>query len=90
MSESKPLTIQLSPEDSDRLDAEAKRLQLSPETLAMRILHTNLTHTERRIDSKNALEALNRLREIGRKQPPIDAVELARASREDLEQRGTF
>jgi uncharacterized protein YbaP (TraB family) len=33
MSESKTLTIQLSPEQSDRLEAEAKRLNLSPEAL---------------------------------------------------------
>ena len=54
MSESKTLTIQLSSEDSERLESESKRIELSPETLAMRILQTNLAHTARPIDPKNA------------------------------------
>lgn len=87
MNNSKSITINLSPEDFDRLEAEAKRLKLSLETLATRILHTNLAHTEGRIDPHEALE---RLREIGRKLPPVDTVELVRASREELEQRGIF
>lgn len=42
MSESKTLTIQLSSGDNTRLEAEAKRLNLSPDALASIILHDRL------------------------------------------------
>ncbi|NJL70000.1 MAG: hypothetical protein HC894_32060 [Microcoleus sp. SM1_3_4] len=37
------LTVQLSPEDSDRLLAEAKRRQIDPNSLAQMLLHESLT-----------------------------------------------
>ncbi|MBW4570508.1 MAG: hypothetical protein KME31_21525 [Tolypothrix carrinoi HA7290-LM1] len=77
MSESKFLNIQLSAEDRDRLQTEAIRLNVPPETLAQ----TLFIHPR---------EALLRLREIARKMPPVDAVKLARESRQELEQRGIF
>jgi len=42
MSESKFLTIQLSAEDCDRLQTEATKLNVSPETLAQTLLHNSL------------------------------------------------
>lgn len=85
MSESKNLTIQLSPEDWERLEAEADKLKLSPEATALRMLQLQLPEKTIRIDPD---EALVRLREIGRKQPPIDSVQLVREGRQELEQRG--
>lgn len=90
MSESKTITIQLSAEDSHLLEGEAKRLNLSPEALASVMLHQRLAQAKSQIKQQYALEALKRLREIGRKQIPIDAVQLARESRQELEQRGMF
>ncbi|MGI2904216.1 hypothetical protein [Tolypothrix sp. VBCCA 56010] len=87
MSESKFLTIQLSPEDRDRLQTEAIRLNVPPETLAQTLLHNSLAQVNPFIHPR---EALLRLREIARKMPPVDAVKLARESRQELEQRGIF
>jgi hypothetical protein len=87
MSESKTLTIQLSAEDSDRLEAEAKRLNVPSDVLASIMLHFCLVKMNPSID---ALAALWGLSEIRKKLPPIDAIELARESREELEQRGVF
>ncbi|MBP0013613.1 MAG: hypothetical protein J7545_04445 [Roseofilum sp. SBFL] len=39
-------------------------------------------------DRQSALKALEELREMTQNFPPVDAVEIARQSREELEQRG--
>jgi hypothetical protein len=87
MSKPKTLTIQLSAEDSERLEAEAKKRNLPLDAMAHAMLRERLAQVKPLLDQH---EALLRLREIGRKMPPIDAVQLARESREDLEQRGVF
>ena len=87
MSEPRTLTIQLSGDDSDRLEAEAKRLNVPPEALALILLQFSLAKINPSID---ALAALWRLRELTQDLPPVDAVELVRAGREELEKRGTF
>ena len=87
MSQSKTLTIKLSDEDSDRLETEARRLNLLPDELAQKILRDRLSQASSSIDPR---EALLRLREIGRKMPSVDAVQLARESRDALTQRESF
>lgn len=85
MNESKPLTIQLPQKDSDRLEAEAKRLNVPPEVLAVILLQLSLAKVN---PSINALAALWRLGELTKDVPPVDPVELIRAGREDVEKRG--
>ena len=87
MSESKTFTIQLSAEESDRLEAEAKRLNVPPDALALILLQLSLAQMNPSIDS---LAALWRLGELTKDLPPVDPVELVRAGREDLEKRGIF
>jgi hypothetical protein len=87
MSESITLTIQLSQADCDRLQSEAKRLNIPPEALASIVLQFGLAKINPSIDGLAALWGLS---EIRKKLPPIDAVKLARESREELEQRGVF
>ena len=87
MNKSKTLTIQISPEDYTRLETEAERLNLSPDTLAGVMLRDRLARVKPQIEPR---EALLCLRAIGRKLPPIDAVKLACESREELEQGGIF
>lgn len=87
MSESITLTIQLSQPDCDRLEAEAKRLNIPPEALASIVLQLGLAKINPSID---ALAALWRLRELTQDLPPVDPVELVRAGREELEKRGIF
>lgn len=87
MSQSKTLTIQLSDEDRDRLETEARRLNLLPDALARKILSDRLSQVSSSVDPR---EALLRLREIGRKMPSVDAVQLARESRDALTQRENF
>lgn len=87
MSESKTLTIQLSPEESDRLEAEAKRLNMPSDVLALILLKYSLAQANPSIDS---LATLWRLYELTKDLPPVDPVELVRVGREDLEKRGIF
>lgn len=87
MNQSKPLTIQLSDDDRERLETEARRLNLLPDALAQKILSDRLSQLKPSIDPR---EALLRLREIGRRMPPVDAVQLTRESRDALTQRESF
>lgn len=87
MSESKTFTIQLSAEESDRLEAEAQRLNVPPDALALILLQLSLAQVNPSLDS---LAALWRLGELTKDLPPVDPVELVRAGREDLEKRGIF
>lgn len=47
-------------------------------------------HEDEELRREKALEALARLREITRDLPPVDAVQIARESREELERRSDF
>ncbi|NJP10271.1 MAG: hypothetical protein HC866_13000 [Leptolyngbyaceae cyanobacterium RU_5_1] len=84
MSNPQTINVQLSPDDRDRLKAEARRRNLSVDVLASVLLHERLATVKQSI---NPDQALFQLREIGRKMPPIDALQLAQKSRRDLEQR---
>jgi predicted DNA-binding protein len=85
--EPKTLTIQLSPEEYSRLEAEAKRLNLSSETVAHHLLQQGLAQVKPAIDPR---EALQRLRKLTESCTPVDPVELVRLGREELERRGGF
>jgi hypothetical protein len=87
MSDTQTITIYLSSEERDRLQAEANRLRLAPDVLAAKLLRDQLAQAP---DPLKALEALTRLRQIAKQMPSIDAVKLAQDSREDLEHRGVF
>jgi hypothetical protein len=87
MSESQTLIIQLSPEESARLEAEAKRLNVPADALALMLLQLSLAQVNPSIDS---LAALWRLHELTQDVTPIDPVELVRVNRENLEKRGVL
>jgi hypothetical protein len=87
MSDTQTVTIHLSSEERDRLQAEANRLRLAPDVLATKLLRDQLAQTPA---PSKPLEALAQLRKIAQQMPFIDAVKLAQDSREDLENRGVF
>lgn len=98
MSESKVLSVRVSAEDYDRLATEAKRVNLPLDALAYRLLKSSIDGIQPTMDKEKARSALAGLRSIARNLPPIDAVafaqrcgcNIARESREELEQRGIF
>jgi hypothetical protein len=87
MSDTQTVTIHLSSEERDRLQAEANRLRLAPDVLATKLLRDQLAQVPAPL---KALEALAQLRQIAKQMPFVDAVKLAQDSREDLEHRGVF
>ncbi|HIK11719.1 MAG TPA: hypothetical protein IGS52_15905 [Oscillatoriaceae cyanobacterium M33_DOE_052] len=90
MSDVKTITMEISPEEWERLQAEADRLAVPIDTLAQRMLSNGIAQIQPPIDKEKALRALDGLRELAKSLPPTDAVELVRAGREELEQRGIF
>ena len=90
MSESKVLNVRVSVEDYDRLTAEAKRVNLALDALAYRLLKSSIDRIKPSFDKEKAKSALAGLREIASNLPTVDAVAIARQSREDLERRGIF
>lgn len=92
MAQSKAITLHLAPADYERLAAEAQRRGLSVGELARTYVQAALPAegiwTEER--RKAALEALDRLAELRADLPPVDAVQIARESRKDLERRSIF
>lgn len=82
MNERRAVTLRLPVEDFARLEAEAKQAGIRPGTLARLLIHRCLQVPARQ--PKSALERLGELR-IGL--PRVDAVEIVRAGRADLEAR---
>lgn len=90
MSATKGVTLRLDSADYERLAAEAKRLGMSPGTLARVYVRAGLARnaeSEAEWRRRIGLEALERLAQITADLPPTDAVQVARESREELEQR---
>jgi hypothetical protein len=87
MNESQALTIQLPKEEGKRLEAEAKRLDVSVEALATIMLRQNIARLKR---TRTISEVLCRLRELTKDMPQVNPVELVRLGREELENRGIF
>jgi len=84
------ITVELDPADDERLKALAKQQELAPEALAQLYVRAGLagngeTDAERR--RRQGLAALQRLRELTADLPPVDAVQLVRDGREELERR---
>jgi predicted DNA-binding protein len=89
----KAITVRLDPADYERLEAEAKRLGMSPGTLARDFVRDCLKEIETGDERKRrALEVLDRLEKLRAElrragYPAVDAVKLVREGREELEQR---
>lgn len=89
----KTIVVELDPVDYDRLRDEAARQGKALEALARDYLRAQLPDQtdadERRRRMLEALDALAKLREELRQDgyPPVDAVELLRQGREELERR---
>lgn len=89
MSTRKAVTLRLELQDYESLVAEAKRMGLLPSTLARIYVRASLeerTHEPGR-RRQEGLKALDRLARLTADLPPVDAVQIARESREALEQR---
>lgn len=80
MPDRRAVTLRLPAEDFARLEAEARRAGVRPGTFARLVIHRYLR--EPREEPKRALERLGALR---RPLPRIDAVELVREGRAELE-----
>ena len=90
MARTKAITLRLDPSDYDRLEAEAERIGVRAGTLARVYVRAGLeggaeTDTQRR--HRAGLDALTTLARLAVGLSPIDAVEVARQSREELARR---
>ncbi len=86
MTTTKAVTLRLPDEDFSRLQAKAQRAGVRPGTFARMVLHGYLHDT-----GPDPLEALDRLRELRERSPgsgALDPVEVVRAGRRSLSQRG--
>lgn len=89
----KTITVRLDPAEYERLEAEAKRLGTSQGALARDFVRDCLkareTPEERKRRTLEVLDRLEMLRAELRRAgyPTVDAVELVRQGREELEQR---
>jgi hypothetical protein len=95
--ECRTIAIELSTRDWQLLEAEAEKVNHPPEMLIKRLLEIHLDLSETKISPKlqpkqkpPLSETLMSLRAIAYQQPIVDAVQIARESREDLIQRGIF
>jgi hypothetical protein len=92
MSAMRAITLQLDLHDYERLEAEAERLGVPPATLARMYVQVRLnggkavTEKQRRA----RLDALDRLTELTADLPVVDAVQIARKSRNELESRSSL
>jgi hypothetical protein len=87
MKEYKTLTLQLSPEDWASLEAKAKRVNITPEMLAIQLISFHLPNTKFDMIPQDALTGLRQVRQGS---SPINIVDVMRLSRQDLEERGRF
>ena len=92
MSTTKTIAVELEPEEYQRLEDEARRRGTTPGELARDYLRERLGECANAQEAEEkkrqvALAALARLAELTADLPPIDAVQIARESREDLERR---
>jgi hypothetical protein len=96
MGVTKAITLRLEPADYERLEAEARRLGMTPGTLARVYVRAGLSGGKTRAEQNYrpglaALEHLAVLRAELRQAgyPSVDAVELAQESRAELERRSS-
>jgi hypothetical protein len=89
VSTKRSITLELDPEDYDRLEAEARDLGVPPVRLLDMYVHASLTGGDMEsVKQRQAgLAALDRLAELTEDLPRVDALQVARQSREELERR---
>lgn len=92
MSNQKAVTIHLDDDDYKRLEAEARRKGLEPGVLVESYVHGALGRDQDQVAQRKqrALDALERLARLRDGLPEIDAVQVARESREELERRSAL
>lgn len=93
MSTTKAITLRLKPADYESLEAEARRIGVSPGTLARVYVRAGLLADDgaeverRRRVGLGAIQGLAALRARLSESGPVDIVELIRDGREELDQR---
>lgn len=89
MSTLRVMTLRLEPEDYDQLESEATRLGVPPATLVRMYIRAKLQNGEAKAERRRgaAFDALDRLAELTTGLPHANAVQIARESREELENR---
>ena len=90
MREAKTITITLDPADYERLEEQARRCGTSPDSLAQGYVRAGLDadhEPEAEAKRRATLEALDRPAKLTADLPPVDAVQVARESREERERR---
>jgi len=88
MSDTKAVTLRLPKPDFEQLAAKAEQSGVRPGTYARMVLHQHLQPGYDQATLDKAHRALDRLGELRRNLPAVDAVEIVRQSRGDLESRG--
>jgi predicted transcriptional regulator len=76
-------TVRLHPETYEALEHEAERRHVAPDELAEELVRGQLPPARRAIR-----ETLDKLAAIRERMPEVDAVQLVRDGRRDLEERG--
>jgi hypothetical protein len=90
MREAKTVTITLDGADYERLEEQARDCGKSPDSLAQAYVRAGLAadhEPEAEAKRRATLEALDRLAKLTADLPPVDAVQVARESREERERR---
>jgi hypothetical protein len=83
------ITLQLDPEEYERLESEAKRLGMHPAALVRMYIRAKVHggDIQAQRQSQDGLEALDRMEKLTANLPTVDAVQVARESRDELEGR---
>jgi hypothetical protein len=82
------ITLRLDPADYERLEVEAARLGVSPGTLARVYVRASLRSGAAEVQRRrDGLAALDLLAALTSGLPPVDAVGVARAGRDELARR---
>lgn len=89
MSTLRAITLRLDPEDYDHLEAEAARLGMPLATLVRVYVRARLStgETGQERQRQAGLDALDQLATLAADLPSVDAVQVARESREELASR---
>lgn len=85
MTTTRAVTLRLPEQDFSRLQRQAEQAGVRPGTMARMILRGHLSRVEP--DPLATLERLRKIREQIQGDEPMDAVEIVRAGREELDRR---
>jgi hypothetical protein len=91
-SRTRAITLRLEPQDYARREAEDRRLGFLPGNLTRVYVRSGLEGERAEVERRRmiGLPASDRLAELTIDLPPLDAVRIARESRDDLERRLTL